>query len=215
LRDDFSIATKETLAKRVAYRCSNPGCRQPTSGPQEDPNGTVNIGVAAHVTAASANGPRFDSAISSEERQSVDNGIWLCQNCAKLIDSDWSFFDVDLLHSWKDLAEKVAAKELSSRRALDTDSLMFSRLERLMPKLLAEMRDDLTHSPLCRQLVLLKKNWVYNADSPQFFYHYEEHPELDSEMHILENYELIADIQFNSVKRYIMSEKLVSYLLGE
>ena len=31
MRDDFSAATKELLARRVGFKCSNPGCRQPTS----------------------------------------------------------------------------------------------------------------------------------------------------------------------------------------
>jgi hypothetical protein len=53
MRDDFSLTTKELLAKRVGYLCSNPKCQQPTSGPQEDPSKAVNIGVACHITAAS------------------------------------------------------------------------------------------------------------------------------------------------------------------
>jgi hypothetical protein len=27
-RDDFNLKTKETLAKRVAHRCSNPDCQK-------------------------------------------------------------------------------------------------------------------------------------------------------------------------------------------
>ena len=54
MRDDFPLPTKELLAERVAYRCSNPECRQVTSGPQKDPTKSVNIGVAAHITAALA-----------------------------------------------------------------------------------------------------------------------------------------------------------------
>jgi hypothetical protein len=32
-RDEFLDDTKDLLAKRVGMRCSNPNCRQPTSGP--------------------------------------------------------------------------------------------------------------------------------------------------------------------------------------
>jgi len=80
MRDDFDAKTKEMLARRVGYRCSNPDCRKLTSGPQEDPTKAVSIGVAAHITAASEGGPRYDDSLSLEERSSVDNGIWLCQN---------------------------------------------------------------------------------------------------------------------------------------
>ena len=66
-------------------------------GPQSEPSGVVNVGVAAHITAASQGGPRFDVNISEKERRSASNGIWLCQNCAKLIDSDLEAYSAVLL----------------------------------------------------------------------------------------------------------------------
>jgi len=86
VRDNFDENTKEILARRVGHRCSNPNCRKLTSGPQTDETKAVNIGVAAHITAASEGGPRYDNLMSTEERKSIENGVWLCQNCAKLID---------------------------------------------------------------------------------------------------------------------------------
>ena len=65
-RDDFNPEVKDILAKRVGTRCSNPNCRQTTSGPREDPRKVLNIGVAAHITAASTKGPRYDHALSAE-----------------------------------------------------------------------------------------------------------------------------------------------------
>lgn len=88
MRDDFNQKTKDILFRRAGARCSNPNCRKPTSGPHTDADKTVNIGVAAHITAAEKGGPRYDHYMSSEERKSIENGIWLCQDCAKLIDSD-------------------------------------------------------------------------------------------------------------------------------
>jgi hypothetical protein len=61
--------------------------------------------VAAHITAASIGGPRYDSDLLPEERSSTSNGIWLCQNCAKLIDNDISRFSVGVLSQWKTEAE--------------------------------------------------------------------------------------------------------------
>jgi hypothetical protein len=52
----------------------------------------IDVGVAAHITAASPGGPRFDPNLSDKERASATNGIWLCQNCAKLIDNDVAQF---------------------------------------------------------------------------------------------------------------------------
>lgn len=107
-RDDFPRMVIDTLAKRVGVRCSNPSCRNLTTGPRSEPNQIVNIGVAAHITAASEGGPRYDPTISSEKRQSIENGIWLCQNCAKLIDNDPNRYSVELLLQWRDEAERAA-----------------------------------------------------------------------------------------------------------
>ncbi len=124
MRNDFSVATKELLAKRVAYRCSNPGCRQVTSGPQENPIKVINIGVAAHITAASVDGPRYDPSLTLKERRSPKNGIWLCQSCAKLVDNDPIRYEVDILHQWKIIAETNAAHELEHSRSHDTKDII-------------------------------------------------------------------------------------------
>jgi hypothetical protein len=112
MRDDFNIKIKEILARRVGMQCSNPNCRKLTCGPRDTPTKAVNIGVAAHITAASARGPRYDKTISSRERKSIENGIWLCQNCAKLIDSDMERYPIGVLREWKHLSEEAARLEV-------------------------------------------------------------------------------------------------------
>ena len=111
-RDEFRPVVKETLARRVGMRCSNPGCRKQTSGPHADSSKATNIGVAAHITAASAGGPRHDPNLSSEQRRSIENGVWLCQNCAKLIDNDVVKYTSDRIRAWKLEAERAALEEL-------------------------------------------------------------------------------------------------------
>jgi hypothetical protein len=113
-RDDFPDAVKLLLAKRAGFRCSNPNCRHPTAGPTEDPSKASNIGVAAHITAATAGGPRFNPALSQDERRAPENGIWLCQNHGKLVDDDQDRYTVELLGEWKRLAEEAARLELES-----------------------------------------------------------------------------------------------------
>ena len=102
MSDDFSEAVKRVLASRVGNQCSNPECRALTSGPQEDPAKAVNVGVAAHITAASPGGPRYDPELLPEERSGPGNGIWLCQNHAKLIDNDAARYTVDVLKKCKE-----------------------------------------------------------------------------------------------------------------
>jgi len=80
----------------------------------------VNVGVAAHITAAAANGPRFTQTLSPEERASADNGIWLCQTCAKLVDNDETRFPPDVLFRWKLTAEEAASNRVG-KPAADAD----------------------------------------------------------------------------------------------
>jgi len=114
MRDEFPQAVKEVLAKRVAFRCSNPNCRKLTIGPRTDVTKDINIGVAAHITAASPEGPRYSPSMSPQERKSVDNGIWLCQNCAKLVDSDETRYTIELLRKWKALSEEATLLSVES-----------------------------------------------------------------------------------------------------
>lgn len=115
-RDDFSKKVKEEMAYRVACRCSNPKCRKITFGPKESAEGYINIGVAAHICAAAPGGKRYDPYMSKEERSSIENGIWLCQSCSKLIDSDEKKYTVEILHKWKHDAEKFTHGELTQER---------------------------------------------------------------------------------------------------
>jgi hypothetical protein len=112
LRDDFTQRTIADVAKAVGYRCSNLDCQRLTVGSNADHNGVISLGVGAHITAASAGGPRYDEDATPEARKGKDNCIWLCQDCAKLIDSDPKHFTVKLLQDWKHGAEDRTFREL-------------------------------------------------------------------------------------------------------
>jgi hypothetical protein len=114
MRNDFSEEVKRNIAARAGYRCSNPSCGKPTSGPTADPGRALSIGVAAHITAASPGGPRFDASLSPEKRASIMNAVWLCQSCGTLVDRDLDNFTVNTLREWKQLRENTAAAELAS-----------------------------------------------------------------------------------------------------
>lgn len=113
-RDDFSVQVKELLAKRVGMKCSNPNCRKLTCAANSNNEKYTNIGVASHICAAAKGGPRYDKDMTSEERKSFENGIWLCQSCSKLIDSDIDIYNKDLLLTWKNIAEQYAMAEVQS-----------------------------------------------------------------------------------------------------
>ena len=105
-REEFNKNDILKLWQRVGGKCSNPSCRKETIGPNIDPNKGVLIGEAAHIIGACANsGPRHDSTLGPGERGRIENGIWLCKNCARLIDVNEKAYPVELLRKWKADAE--------------------------------------------------------------------------------------------------------------
>jgi hypothetical protein len=96
-RDDFDRSTIAAVAKRSAFQCAI--CSAVTVGASaEGPNAVINVGVAAHIAAASPRGPRYDSSMTPIQRSSIENAIWLCQTHAKLIDDDCVEWTSERLH---------------------------------------------------------------------------------------------------------------------
>jgi len=93
-------------------RCSWPGCGRLTTAPWDDPSKAVNVGVAAHISAAASGGPRHDPDMTPEQRRSPENGTWLCQNHAKLVDNDTDRNPAQVLREWKLAAEDAARQEV-------------------------------------------------------------------------------------------------------
>jgi hypothetical protein len=194
-------------------RCSNPDCRLPTAGPDSE-EGTTNLGVAAHITAASPGGARYDESLTTLERGGFNNGIWLCQLHAKLIDDDELQYPSTLLREWKETAEHMAA--LEARGYAVRKASPFADLEKKAPKLVAEMRDDLQENPLTREFILLGRGWLYNpGQTPFFAYYFEEHDQLLAVMTIMEHAGAIYSVKYNDVHRYNFTEEFVSFLLGQ
>lgn len=104
-RDEFSERTKNQIAKRAGWICSYPTCRAHTVGATSNGEGEINIGTAAHICAAAPGGPRFDPNMTAEERASAKNGIWMCRDHGKAVDSPDPEFTVERLREWKNLAE--------------------------------------------------------------------------------------------------------------
>ena len=129
-RDNFTPKTKELLAKRAGYLCSNPNCRKPTIGATLEPNKWNNKGIAAHICAAAKGGPRYDESMTSQKRSHASNGIWLCSDCATVIDNDEKKYTVQLLYEWKKDAEnksmtRLAVVGMSQVRAYDIALIRF------------------------------------------------------------------------------------------
>lgn len=132
-RDDFSLKTVLQIAKRAGWLCSFPTCRKPTVGATSDGEGEINIGTAAHICAAAPGGPRYDEKMSPEERSSAKNGIWMCRDHGKAIDSTDPEFTVECLREWKRQAEieswqRVLRNEPAQGPSVVTDAQLLTRI---------------------------------------------------------------------------------------
>jgi hypothetical protein len=114
-RDDFDRKVTDALAKRASFICSNPDCRSLTVCPSDvDVEKYIYVGKGAHITAAASGGPRYDSSLTSEQRQSIENGIFLCSTCADMIDKNNGLdFTVEQLKTWKADHEKWVRSNLN------------------------------------------------------------------------------------------------------
>jgi hypothetical protein len=133
MRDDFINEVRRAVSARVGNVCSNPDCRALTSGPQEDSTKALNVGVAAHITAAAPGGPRHDPTLSPEERRHPDNAIWLCQTCARLVDNDPLQFPESLLRAWKTIAEHRALLSVGKTTSTFPESEAGKKLRAILP----------------------------------------------------------------------------------
>jgi len=85
----FNRNLVKKIAEQVAYHCSN--CDNVTVGPSEDNSDRILEGEAAHISGLNSGSKRYDESLSIEERNSIENAIWLCRKCHRIFDSDNSF----------------------------------------------------------------------------------------------------------------------------
>jgi hypothetical protein len=121
-RDEFPLSVKEKLAARAGHSCSSPKCHAPTSGPQLIEEKAVNVGVASHISGAAPRGPRYDPSMTQAQRRAITNGIWLCQNCAKIIDNDEHRYPIEALRNWKMQAEQHAHRQIGKPKTKQPSS---------------------------------------------------------------------------------------------
>jgi len=110
MRDDFSQRTKDLLANRVGWKCSNPNCRKATRGAGIGKENIINIGVASHITAASKGGPRY--AINVIEKYYRIIGYIICDDKGVYYPIDVRKNDIAILEGTYNCIEDELKKEL-------------------------------------------------------------------------------------------------------
>ena len=81
--------------------------------------------------------------MKAEERKSASNGIWLCQNHAKLVDTKDPMFTVEFLREWKDQAQKDSWRRVRYNDVPDGDRLQESAEDDLSVRFRAATTTDL------------------------------------------------------------------------
>lgn len=158
---DFNQRTIDTLARRASYRCSKPDCRVSTVGPNSDPSKSTVIGEAAHIHGARPQSKRYASGMTDAAKAEITNGIWLCRNCHKLIDTDDTRYTSDLLFAWREEHEKIVLSKLGNT----ADIIQFEQQSELLP-------DFEGYPPIIRRIVLDKSagwEWRLTAELMRYF----------------------------------------------
>ena len=112
-RNDFTARTKSIIAGRAGYRCSFPGCNLVLIGPGKNNDDVICIGECAHIFSAAAGGPRGKTILNKTNIKSAGNGIFLCRNHHKIIDSNaGNEYSPSALLEYKGRHEAQIAKQL-------------------------------------------------------------------------------------------------------
>lgn len=105
---------------RAANRCSS--CRCELSF--EPSGGTLPLGEQAHIVAEQSSGPRGNSSLTADERNSYPNLILLCPTCHTKIDKAPGDYPIERLHLIKTQHELWVTESLSGAHASTDPALV-------------------------------------------------------------------------------------------
>lgn len=125
----------------------------------------IYIGKVAHITGAAENGPRYDPSLTPEQRRSIENGIYLCSNCADMIDKNEGLdYPPELLRKWKKDHEKWVKENLNKN---PMKSLISGKnVKHAIIGALKNLKWQYINIPYGMLLVKLRER--YNADEIRF-----------------------------------------------
>jgi hypothetical protein len=116
--NDFPKKVRQAIAFRAQFVCSFPDCDSITVGPSSATDAAyVTSGEAAHIHAASPDGPRYLATMTREECVSIRNAIWLCARHHTIVDGDEAAYPADRLRAWREAREKQAKADHETGRS--------------------------------------------------------------------------------------------------
>lgn len=101
------------LWRHSGYKCAAPACRQLLQMP-----GKNTIGEAAHIHGEKKGSARYESEEPDLDRNSIENGIYLCTSCHRKVDSDPDGYPSQTLRKWKEDSYRQTLDELRPGRKM-------------------------------------------------------------------------------------------------
>lgn len=120
----ISMKTVKHLWASSANRCCHPGC----AAEMVTDAGLV-VGEICHITANRPKGPRYDPALTDEERNAFPNLILFCPTHHKIVDKDPVTYTRELLRDLKQLAAKKGFIELTPADVQKAERLFAAHVE--------------------------------------------------------------------------------------
>jgi hypothetical protein len=111
----YKDQTLKLLWGRAAGRCSAPWCRVNLIADETGYDRAFPIGEIAHAEAAADGGPRANSALSREQRDSYENLILLCAHCHARFDRQEKAYSVEYIRQLKQDHEAWVKASLPER----------------------------------------------------------------------------------------------------
>lgn len=113
-RDAVPGAQSKIVIQRSGDRCAYPDCGIALSiDAQVSDDQPKAVGKVAHICAASPGGPRYDANMTTEQRGSADNLIYLCGPHHDVIDTQLNYHTVEFLTETKKAHERKVARAMS------------------------------------------------------------------------------------------------------
>lgn len=122
----YTLPTLKRLHILSGNECAHPNCNKKLIA--ED--GVSIIGKICHISAASDNGPRFDTNMTVDEKRGFDNLILLCDEHHVMIDNkeNEARYPVSLLKDWKNDHEKKISELTSNKNLLSKHPLALNKV---------------------------------------------------------------------------------------
>lgn len=112
-----------------------------------------------------------------------------------------------------------AEKYTDQRRKMELVSAERDRFKKAysqMSTLIDEIRTDISgpDARLAREFILASRKWTFGG-SDCLVYYFEDHPNLEAKIQILENHGYIVDVSRTNLKRYRMGENFVAHVTSQ